>query len=75
MLRNIWTAGLTLFGLVMMSTFFIQTVWQVSVRQGARQSLTSGYLRHCIGWDLLGDRLLGVSCCTCDFPADSRPFA
>ena len=30
MLRNIWTAGLLLFAAVMMSTFFIKTVWQVS---------------------------------------------
>jgi solute carrier family 45 protein 1/2/4 len=30
MLRNIWTAGLVLFGLVMASTFFITKVWQVS---------------------------------------------
>ncbi|OCF30813.1 solute carrier family 45, member 1/2/4 [Kwoniella heveanensis BCC8398] len=31
MLRNIWTAGLTLFGLLMGSTFFITTVWQATV--------------------------------------------
>lgn len=30
MLRNIWTAGLVLFGLIMGSTFFITKVWQVS---------------------------------------------
>ena len=29
MLRNIWTAGLVLFGLIMGSTFFITKVWQV----------------------------------------------
>lgn len=31
MLRNIWTAGLVLFGLIMASTFFITKVWQVSL--------------------------------------------
>lgn len=31
MLRNIWTAGLVLFGLVMMSTFFIRKVWQATI--------------------------------------------
>lgn len=31
MLRNIWTAGLVLFGLIMGSTFFIRTVWQATV--------------------------------------------
>jgi hypothetical protein len=30
MLRNIWTAGLVLFALIMGSTFFITKVWQVS---------------------------------------------
>jgi len=29
MLRNIWTAALVLFGLIMMSTFFVRTVTQV----------------------------------------------
>lgn len=29
MLRNIWTAALVLFGVIMMSTFFIRTVTQV----------------------------------------------
>lgn len=29
MLRNIWTAALALFGVIMMSTFFITTVFQV----------------------------------------------
>ncbi|WWD16814.1 hypothetical protein CI109_101246 [Kwoniella shandongensis] len=31
MLRNIWTAGLVLFGLLMGSTFFITKVWQATV--------------------------------------------
>lgn len=31
MLRNIWTAALVLFGVIMMSTFFIGTVRQVSL--------------------------------------------
>jgi len=31
MLRNVWTAGLLLFGLLMMSTFFVKTVWQATV--------------------------------------------
>lgn len=31
MLRNIWTAGLVLFGCLMMSTFFITKVWQATV--------------------------------------------
>jgi hypothetical protein len=61
MLRNIWTAGLALFGLVMMSTFFIQTVWQVCGRGCAVRNLTSGHHRDRVGRDLLGYRLLGVS--------------
>jgi len=36
MLRNIWTAGLVLFGLIMGSTFFITKVWQVSVKTVVR---------------------------------------
>lgn len=28
--RNIWTGALALYAMVMMSTFFINTVWQVS---------------------------------------------
>ncbi|WVN90378.1 uncharacterized protein L203_105614 [Cryptococcus depauperatus CBS 7841] len=31
MLRNIWTTGLVLFGILMSSTFFITTVWQATV--------------------------------------------
>jgi solute carrier family 45 protein 1/2/4 len=31
MLRNIWTAGLLLFAVIMGSTFFITTVWQATV--------------------------------------------
>ncbi|KAK8861283.1 hypothetical protein IAR55_002102 [Kwoniella newhampshirensis] len=31
MLRNIWTAGLVLFGMLMGSTFFITKVWQATV--------------------------------------------
>ncbi|KAG8823677.1 hypothetical protein FRC17_009261 [Serendipita sp. 399] len=31
MLRNIWTGGLLLFGILMMSTFFVTTVWQATV--------------------------------------------
>jgi solute carrier family 45 protein 1/2/4 len=31
MLRNIWTGALLLFSVVMMSTFFITTVWQASI--------------------------------------------
>ncbi|GFZ42873.1 hypothetical protein JCM24511_00591 [Saitozyma sp. JCM 24511] len=31
MLRNIWTAGLVLFALIMFSTFFIHKVWQATV--------------------------------------------
>nr|XP_018264346.1 solute carrier family 45, member 1/2/4 [Kwoniella dejecticola CBS 10117]OBR86504.1 solute carrier family 45, member 1/2/4 [Kwoniella dejecticola CBS 10117] len=31
MLRNIWTAGLLLFGILMGSTFFIKKVWQATV--------------------------------------------
>nr|XP_019012384.1 solute carrier family 45, member 1/2/4 [Kwoniella pini CBS 10737]OCF51165.1 solute carrier family 45, member 1/2/4 [Kwoniella pini CBS 10737] len=31
MLRNIWTAGLLLFGLLMGSTFFIKKVWQATI--------------------------------------------
>ncbi|KGB78516.2 solute carrier family 45 member 1/2/4 [Cryptococcus deuterogattii R265] len=31
MLRNIWTAGLVIFGCLMMSTFFITKVWQATV--------------------------------------------
>ena len=31
MLRNIWTGGLLLFGLLMLSTFFVRTVWQATV--------------------------------------------
>lgn len=31
MLRNIWTASLALFGLVMLATFWIRTVWQATV--------------------------------------------
>ncbi|WVF66722.1 hypothetical protein IAT40_001464 [Kwoniella sp. CBS 6097] len=31
MLRNIWTAGLALFGILMGTTFFITTVWQATV--------------------------------------------
>lgn len=31
MLRNIWTGGLLLFGLLMMSTFFVKTVWQATL--------------------------------------------
>ncbi|ODN76973.1 hypothetical protein L202_05536 [Cryptococcus amylolentus CBS 6039] len=31
MLRNIWTAGLILFGCLMMSTFFITKVWQATI--------------------------------------------
>lgn len=31
MLRNIWTGGLLLFGCLMMSTFFVKTVWQATL--------------------------------------------
>ncbi|PVG03619.1 MFS general substrate transporter [Serendipita vermifera] len=31
MLRNIWTGGLLLFGVLMMSTFFVNTVWQATL--------------------------------------------
>ena len=31
MLRNVWTGGLLLFGLLMMSTFFVRTVWQATL--------------------------------------------
>ncbi|KAK4685424.1 solute carrier family 45, member 1/2/4, partial [Tremellales sp. Uapishka_1] len=31
MLRNIWTAALVLFGVIMMSTFFIRKVWQATL--------------------------------------------
>lgn len=31
MLRNIWTGGLLLFGLLMMSTFVVKTVWQATL--------------------------------------------
>jgi solute carrier family 45, member 1/2/4 len=31
MLRNVWTGGLLLFGLLMMSTFFVKTVWQATL--------------------------------------------
>lgn len=31
MLRNIWTGGLLLFGGLMMSTFFVATVWQATI--------------------------------------------
>ena len=31
MLRNIWTGGLLLFGLLMMSTFAVRTVWQATL--------------------------------------------
>ena len=66
MLRNIWTAGLLLFAAVMMSTFFIKTVWQVC--QPRVTNLQSGVgTAHLIGngsdrrrRDLLGYRMLGV---------------
>lgn len=35
MLRNIWTAGLVLFALIMFSTFFIHKVWQVRFRRSS----------------------------------------
>jgi len=77
MLRNIWTAGLTLFGLVMMSTFFVQTVLQVSALHTPMPNLTSGHIRHRVGRNLLGYRLLGVSRNTCEVSTlpDSSPFA
>lgn len=31
MLRNVWTGGLLLFGLLMMSTFFVTAVWQATL--------------------------------------------
>lgn len=31
MLRNVWTGGLLLFGLLMMSTFFVKKVWQATL--------------------------------------------
>jgi solute carrier family 45 protein 1/2/4 len=58
MLRNIWTAGLLLFALIMGSTFFITKVWQVS--EHVRTALTSGDSGHCAGRYLLGYRMLGV---------------
>jgi solute carrier family 45, member 1/2/4 len=36
MLRNIWTGALALYSVVMMSTFFINTVWQASARLTSR---------------------------------------
>jgi solute carrier family 45 protein 1/2/4 len=59
MLRNIWTAGLVLFGLIMGSTFFITKVWQVSPMSSLELKL--GDRGDCASWYLLGHRRLGVS--------------
>lgn len=69
--------SLTLFGLVMMSTFFVQTVLQVSALHTPMPNLTSGHIRHRVGRNLLGYRLLGVSRNTCEVSTlpDSSPFA
>jgi solute carrier family 45 protein 1/2/4 len=39
MLRNIWTMGLLLFGILMSCTVFVKTVWQV----GSNSVVTSPY--------------------------------
>jgi hypothetical protein len=77
MLRNIWTAGLLLFAVVMASTFFITKVWQVSDhrkslcaenRQPSRLlwSVSAGRLpAGCESIDVLCDQVLTMH----------RPFA
>jgi len=59
MLRNIWTAGLVLFGLVMGSTFFITKVWQVSTTQNAAETR--------LPWPLLWLGFAGLSLAGCGY--------
>jgi hypothetical protein len=65
MLRNIWTAGLVLFALIMGSTFFITKVWQVSSVMAVRSVLGADTRQP---WQLLLSGFVGPLHvgCECD---------
>jgi hypothetical protein len=65
MLRNIWTAGLVLFALIMGSTFFITKVWQVSHVMAVGDVLGSNIRQP---WQLLLSEFVGLLHvgCECD---------
>ncbi len=64
MLRNIWSSAMALFFVLMVSTFFVDKVWQVSrlpyPDRHAVDTPGSGYRCHRLGWYLLGRGMLGV---------------
>ena len=64
MLRNIWTAGLVLFALIMGSTFFITKVWQVSSVVSVRDVLGANIRQP---WQLLLSEFVGLLHVGCEY--------